>query len=158
MDTDEFFRQAEQEFASQNLETAEKLYTDFIRGCTTRKGEGGEVEDVSPASCETKRISDLVMAYNNRGQIKYLRVDFDQAVEDYTAAIGVAPDVAVPYYNRGQIHYRLGRFDAAIADFNKALELQPDFPDAHINRQQALSDKQKRDQGFNTSDWKSEGS
>ncbi|XP_066269353.1 tetratricopeptide repeat protein 32-like [Branchiostoma lanceolatum] len=156
MDLDDLFRQAEQEFAGQNFLTAEKQYTDFIRGYERRKGEGGEVKDVNPDSCE--RIQDLVTAYNNRGQIKYMRVDFDEAVEDYTAAIGVAPDVAVPYYNRGQIHYRLGRFDAAIADFTKALKLQPDFPDAHINRQQALSDKQKMDQGFNTSDWKSEGS
>ncbi|XP_078585686.1 tetratricopeptide repeat protein 32-like [Branchiostoma floridae x Branchiostoma japonicum] len=153
MDLKDLFRQAEQEFASQNFETAEKLYTEFLGGCERQKGEGGEVKDIDP-----ERTSDLVTAYNNRGQIKYMRVDFDEAVEDYTTAIGVAPDVAVPYYNRGQIHYRLGRFDAAIADFTKALKLQPDFPDAHINRQQALSDKQKRDQGFNTSDWKSEGS
>ncbi|CAH1248365.1 TTC32 [Branchiostoma lanceolatum] len=156
MDLDDLFRQAEQEFAGQSFEAAEKQYTDFIRGCERRKGEGGEVKAAYAESRE--RIPNLVTAYNNRGQIKYMRVDFDEAVEDYTAAIGVAPDVAVPYYNRGQIHYRLGRFDAAIADFTKALELQPDFPDAHINRQHALSDKQKRNQGFNTSDWKSEGS
>ena len=48
-------------------------------------------------------------AFNARGHIKYLWVDFDGAVEDYTEAIRRNPDFAVAYYNRGQIHYRLGK-------------------------------------------------
>lgn len=47
-------------------------------------------------------------AFNTRGHIKYLWVDFDGAVEDYTEAIRRNPEFAVAYYNRGQIHYRLG--------------------------------------------------
>ena len=50
----------------------------------------------------------LTQAFNNRGQVKYLRVDFDEAIEDYTAALKVDSDFAIGYYNRGQIHYRLG--------------------------------------------------
>ena len=49
-------------------------------------------------------------AFNNRGQIKYLRVDFDEAIEDYSNAIKLDNNFAVAYYNRGQIHYRLGEF------------------------------------------------
>ena len=52
----------------------------------------------------------LVEAYNNRGQIKYRRVDFDGAIEDYTNALKLDHNFAVAYYNRGQIHYRLGKF------------------------------------------------
>jgi len=52
---------------------------------------------------------ELVDAFNARGHIKYLWVDFDGAVEDYTEAIRRNPDFAVAYYNRGQIHYRLGK-------------------------------------------------
>lgn len=51
----------------------------------------------------------LATAYNNRGQIKYLRVDFHEAVEDYTSAIEQDSRFEIPYYNRGLIHYRLGR-------------------------------------------------
>jgi len=53
----------------------------------------------------TKMVAE---AFNNRGQIKYLRVDFDEAIEDYTNAIELDKNFAVAYYNRGQIHYRLG--------------------------------------------------
>lgn len=51
----------------------------------------------------------MATAYNNRGQIKYFRVDFYEAMEDYTSAIRIQPDFEVPYYNRGLILYRLGK-------------------------------------------------
>lgn len=51
----------------------------------------------------------MATAYNNRGQIKYFRVDFYEAMDDYTSAIEVQPDFEVPYYNRGLILYRLGK-------------------------------------------------
>lgn len=52
---------------------------------------------------------DLATAYNNRGQIKYLRVDFHEAVEDCTSAIQADSQFEIPFYNRGLIHYRLGK-------------------------------------------------
>ena len=52
--------------------------------------------------------SDLAEAYNTRGQVKYLWVDFNGAVEDYSVALRHNPEFAVAYYNRGQIHYRMG--------------------------------------------------
>ena len=52
----------------------------------------------------------LADAYNTRGHIKYLWVDFDAAILDYTEAIQCDSSLAVAYYNRGQIHYRMGKF------------------------------------------------
>lgn len=51
----------------------------------------------------------MATAFNNRGQIKYFRVDFYEAMDDYTSAIEVQPSFEVPYYNRGLILYRLGK-------------------------------------------------
>lgn len=51
----------------------------------------------------------MAIAYNNRGQIKYFRVDFYEAMDDYASAIEVQPNFEVPYYNRGLILYRLGK-------------------------------------------------
>ena len=48
------------------------------------------------------------MALNNRGQIKYLSVDFHGAMEDYSEAVKADGDFPVPYYNRGVVLYRLG--------------------------------------------------
>ncbi|NXK44536.1 TTC32 protein, partial [Chauna torquata] len=87
---------------------------------------------------------DLATALNNRGQIKYFRVDFAAAVEDYTAAIESQPAFEVPYYNRGLVLYRLGCFDEAIKDFRKVLELNPQFEDAALSLKQAILDKEEK--------------
>ncbi|XP_042743180.1 tetratricopeptide repeat protein 32 [Lagopus leucura] len=112
-------------FAARRFEAAEELYGRFIAG-----GAG------------TGR--DLATALNNRGQIKYLRVDFDAAMEDYTAAIQRQPAFEVPYYNRGLVLYRLGCFDEAMKDFRKVLELNPQFEDAALSLKQAILDKEEK--------------
>ena len=55
-------------------------------------------------SCSKEK---LASAYNERGFTKYLFVDFDGAIDDYTKAIELK-ELAVYYYNRGLVHYRLG--------------------------------------------------
>lgn len=67
--------------------------------------------------------SELATAYNNRGQIKYLRVDFGEATEDFTAAIATDSCFEIPLYNRGLIRYRLGRTRPEL------LPVQSDFYD-----------------------------
>uniref|UniRef100_A0A8C9G5U5 Tetratricopeptide repeat protein 32 n=1 Tax=Pavo cristatus TaxID=9049 RepID=A0A8C9G5U5_PAVCR len=87
--TTELLAAAHAQFAARQFAEAEELYSRFIAG-----------------SAGTDR--DLATALNNRGQIKYLRVDFDAAMEDYTAAIQSQPAFEVPYYNRGLVLYRYG--------------------------------------------------
>ncbi|XP_060709872.1 tetratricopeptide repeat protein 32 isoform X1 [Hemiscyllium ocellatum] len=96
MDCRAALREAETQFQKQNFGTAEELYTRFILHCPD-----GEWKDKCCAE-------DLANAYNNRGQIKYLRVDFYEAMDDYTSAIQIKEDFEVAYYNRGLIRYRLG--------------------------------------------------
>ena len=57
---------------------------------------------------------ELTDSYNARGHIRYLWVDFDDAIKDYTEAIKRNPNFAVAYYNRGQVHYRLGETSTSI--------------------------------------------
>ncbi|CAN9507879.1 unnamed protein product [Ophioblennius macclurei] len=120
---------AHREFQNKNFAQAEALYTKFISFCSQSR------------RCEAEGLS---TAYNNRGQIKYFRVDFHEAVEDYTSAIKADSQCEVPFYNRGLIHYRLGFFDDAKTDFQKALKLNPDFEDAKISLQQTLLDQQEK--------------
>ncbi|KAM9840080.1 tetratricopeptide repeat protein 32 [Aulostomus maculatus] len=133
-DNSEVFQYASVEFNKQNFKQAEELYTKFISSCTqSRKCD---------ANC-------LAKAYNNRGQIKYLRVDFHEAVEDYTSAIKADSELEVPFYNRGLIKYRLGFFEDAKSDFLQALKLNPDFEDAKVSLQQTLADqKHKISRGY----------
>ncbi|KAM5291762.1 tetratricopeptide repeat protein 32 [Ctenodactylus gundi] len=116
---------------------AEALYSAYIRRCARAAPAGA-----TPGStCSPK---DLATAYNNRGQIKYLRVDFYEAMDDYTSAIEVQADFEVPYYNRGLILYRLGCFDDALEDFKKVLDLNPGFQDAILSLKQTVLDKEEK--------------
>ncbi|XP_027050650.1 tetratricopeptide repeat protein 32-like [Pocillopora damicornis] len=82
----------------------------------------------------------LSRAWNDRGHLKYLKVDFDAAIYDYTQAIELDKNFAVPYYNRGQIHYRMGRYEEAVKDLRQALRIDPNFEDARQNLEQAIQD------------------
>ncbi|XP_066467917.1 tetratricopeptide repeat protein 32 isoform X2 [Tiliqua scincoides] len=123
-------------FQERRFDEAEELYSRYIEHCACSGG----------SKCSSR---DLATALNNRGQIKYLRVDFYQAMDDYTSAIETKPDFEVPYYNRGLILYRLGFFDEALKDFKVALELNPNFTDATLSLKQTILDKEeKQQQGY----------
>ncbi|KAM8809163.1 tetratricopeptide repeat protein 32 [Eudromia elegans] len=128
----ELLAAAHARLAARELAAAEELYGRFI----ARSAPGGAGRD-------------LATALNNRGHLKYLRVEFAAAMEDYAAAIASQPDFEVPYYNRGLVLYRLGCFDEAITDFRKALELNPQFEDAALSLKQAILDKEaKQKRGY----------
>ncbi|XP_067930411.1 tetratricopeptide repeat protein 32-like [Watersipora subatra] len=99
------------------------LYTECITKCLKGKCSKNE----------------LASAYNERGFTKYLAVDFDGAVDDYTSAIR-ACESAVYYYNRAVVHYRLARFQQAVDDASRALVLKPEFSDALQCHDQAIID------------------
>ncbi|XP_059212587.1 tetratricopeptide repeat protein 32 [Centropristis striata] len=128
-DNAQILENAHSEFKRQNFKRAEELYTTFISSCLQSR------------ECAA---SSLAAAYNNRGQIKYFRVDFHEAVEDYSCAIHADSGLETPFYNRGLIHYRLGFFDDAKSDFLQALKLNPDFEDAKVSLQQTHLDQQHK--------------
>ncbi|XP_032209123.1 tetratricopeptide repeat protein 32 [Mustela erminea] len=128
---------AQAHFEKGDYAEAEALYSAFIRQCAC----AGSVGAAPGSKCSPE---DLATAYNNRGQIKYFRVDFYEAMEDYTSAIQVQPTFEVPYYNRGLILYRLGYFDDALENFKKVLDLNPGFQDAALSLKQTILDKEEK--------------
>ncbi|XP_075940712.1 tetratricopeptide repeat protein 32 [Anarhichas minor] len=128
-DNPQILEYAHSEFKTQNFKRAEELYTKFISSCAQFR------------DCEA---SSLASAYNSRGQIKYLRVDFNEAVEDFTSAIETDSRYEIPFYNRGLIRYRLGFFDDARSDFQQAIKLNPDFEDAKVSLEQTRLDQQHK--------------
>lgn len=83
------------------------------------------------------------LAYNNRGFIKYMCVDFDDAIQDYTKALEYE-DLPVYRYNRGLIHYRLAQFDDSVHDMQNALKLDASFECARKCLEQSKRDKQAK--------------
>nr|XP_056712239.1 tetratricopeptide repeat protein 32 [Euleptes europaea] len=122
---------AHSRFEERRFESAENLYGRYIQHCACS----------GLSKCGSR---DVATAFNNRGQIKYLRVDFYEAMDDYTSAIEAQPDFEVPYYNRGLILYRLGYFDEALKDFKKVLELNPNFEDASLSLKQTIKAKEEK--------------
>ncbi|KAB0379990.1 tetratricopeptide repeat protein 32 [Muntiacus reevesi] len=128
---------AQAHFKKGEYAEAEALYSAYIRHCACAASEGA----ARGSKCSPE---DLATAFNNRGQIKYFRVDFYEAMDDYTSAIEVQPSFEVPYYNRGLILYRLGYFDDALEDFKKVLDLNPGFQDAVLSLKQTILDKEEK--------------
>ncbi|XP_053345369.1 tetratricopeptide repeat protein 32 [Clarias gariepinus] len=122
-------KEANAEFNSEHYQRAEDLYTEFINICT------------ASGDCDSL---DLAVAYNNRGQVKYFRVDFYEAMDDYSSAIKAHRQYEVPYYNRGLIRYRLGFFQDAESDFKKALEINSNFKDARLSLRQTILDCEEK--------------
>src|SRR5690242_14462285 len=59
------------------------------------------------------------------GRIPYDRGEWNQAIESYTHALALRPELAQAYTGRGLAYYRLGDLKRAIADYDQALSLQP---------------------------------
>ncbi|XP_077990456.1 uncharacterized protein LOC144444792 [Glandiceps talaboti] len=127
---DTIFNEAGKLSESGKICESEKLYSRFIEQLTS----GSDTNRPEIAS-------KLALAYNNRGQQKYLQVEFKRAIADYTQAIELQSDLAIAFYNRGQIHYRLSRFDEAITDFHHTLKLEPGFEEVQIALNAAIQDK-----------------
>ena len=58
------------------------------------------------------------------------REQYDDAIEHYTEALKLNPQMAAAYNNRGVAHDNKGDFERAIVDYTKAIELNPNYADA----------------------------
>jgi tetratricopeptide (TPR) repeat protein len=87
-------------------------------------------------------------AFLDRGLLFASRGDYDNAIEDYTAALRINPDYATAYYNRGATYANKGMYDRAIEDYTAALRIDPDYASAYINRASAYFGKGMHDQGM----------
>jgi len=76
----------------------------------------------------------LAYVYNNRGASYRNLNRYNQAIEDYDAAIRLNPEYATAFYNRGIAYDRKGFYGLAIDDFDTAIQLNPDLSDAYIQR------------------------
>ena len=73
-------------------------------------------------------------ALNNRGNNRQESGDIEGAIDDFTAAIELAPDEIAPRYNRGNARSLEGDLDGAIADYSDAIALDPTFAPAFQRR------------------------
>jgi tetratricopeptide (TPR) repeat protein len=72
-------------------------------------------------------------AYNNRGIAYAGKKQYDEAVADYSRAIGLDPVFDKAYTNRGNAYWHLGQFEKSFADYQTAIKLNPDDSNAYYN-------------------------
>ncbi len=72
--------------------------------------------------------------YNHRGLVYFTLSDYNNAINDFTTAIQMAPKDTRVYTNRGLTYRMMKKYDESLKDFNKSLELNPLWPDTFYGR------------------------
>ena len=110
--------------------TAETIYNDvhgFIKYQNIH--QSAYVEFYAGLTCDNKK--------------NYLK-----AIEHYSNAIGLNPELYTAYNNRGTAYGSKGEPDRAIEDFDKTIELKPDDPIAYNNRGKVYDSKGELDRAI----------
>jgi tetratricopeptide (TPR) repeat protein len=77
---------------------------------------------------------DVAVAPFNRGGVHLDQDQFDQAIQDYSAAIRLKPDFAEAFNNCGNAYDDAGQDNQALRDYDEALRIDPSFAKAFSNR------------------------
>jgi tetratricopeptide (TPR) repeat protein len=81
------------------------------------------IKDYNEAISEKKQ--DDAMTYVNRGNDYNKLGQYQSAIDAFSEAIRLQPDLTTAYYNRGIAYSNHGQPQLAIEDYNKAIRLQP---------------------------------
>ena len=99
------------------------------------------LEIVQSASSETINTNTVEQSIDPNAVAEFVkgltyqnRRNYEKALEHYTEALRLNPQLAGAYNNRGNVYNSMGEHDCAIRDFIKAIQLRPDFADAYNNR------------------------
>src|SRR3989338_6142883 len=84
----------------------------------------------------------------DKGYQYALNKEYDEAIEAYTNAIALTPNLANPYNNRGNAYAKKGQNDRAIEDYSKAIALDPNDAAAYYNRGIVYADKGQYDRAI----------
>ena len=68
------------------------------------------------------------VAFNNRGNVRLNKHQYDLAIQDYNEAIRLDSNSGLYLTNRGDAFRITGKYAQAIADYRKALTLRIDGP------------------------------
>lgn len=114
---------------------------DDRRDCEKLKGEASLRACSAVIEAGTYNVATLAIAYLNRGLEYFDKGYYDQAINDYSASIDLAPKNADVYNNRGNAYQAKRDYDRAISDFDAAIALNPRHVLAYNNRGIAYANK-----------------
>jgi membrane associated rhomboid family serine protease/regulator of sirC expression with transglutaminase-like and TPR domain len=79
-------------------------------------------------------VNERAIDHYNRGVDYQERDELAPAIEAYTQALDLDPELVQAYVNRGLAYFRQGQLGPAIADFDRAIDLDPREGLAYYNR------------------------
>jgi Flp pilus assembly protein TadD len=117
------------------LEARADVAEDVIRCHAPSDNVGARIAACSRAiGSKTLEGSALADVHNNRGVALANVGQHGQAMVDFDAALGLAPDHAAALSNRCRANVHRGQLKAALEDCDRAVQLRPDDATAYVNR------------------------
>jgi tetratricopeptide (TPR) repeat protein len=101
-----------------------------------------------PAPAPSPTPARNVQSYFDSGEMYRSWGDYITAIEEYTQAIRLDPNMAMAYSNRGFAYNEKGDYDRGIADCTQAIRLNPNDDAAYNNRGNAYNEKGDYDRGI----------
>ena len=86
----------------------------------------------------------VAKAYFHRGNVYYLKRNYDRAIVNYDNAIRLNPNYLKAYHIRGNAYFLLGAYNKALADFDQVLQLDPSYKAVTFYRQQVQKKLQQQ--------------
>ena len=84
-----------------------------------------------------------------RGNTRYNKKDYDNAIIDYNKAIDINPNYELAFYNRGSAWVAKKEYDKAIADYTKIIKPNSEYADTYYtDRGNIWKAKQKYDKAI----------
>jgi len=84
-----------------------------------------------------------VQAYIEKGIENSQQGRYDQALQDFNAALKLKPQDPALLTYRGIVPYAKGQYDLAMKDYNQALEIDPKFGRAYYQRGMIYENQEK---------------
>lgn len=91
------------------------------------EGAGKHDEADAQANQALREETFPARAHRMRGEMLRYRGQFNEAIEEYSAAIALEPTYALGVIERGVTYFRLKQFKNALIDFDQATQLNPDW-------------------------------
>ncbi len=86
-----------------------------------------------------------VPALNNRGSVYLILDRYQNAIDDFTRAAQLDPNVSLTYINRGNVYAQMGKVQESIKDYTHAVDLDESNGLAYSNRGLAWSSLKRFD-------------
>jgi tetratricopeptide (TPR) repeat protein len=105
-----------------------------------------DVGDLTEESSDTKSSTINItstdpQAINKQGHAHFQREEYDIAIQYFSKAIELKPNLSNPYFNRGSCYGEKGNLELAIQDYTKAIELSPNDLKSYYSRGHCYSKK-----------------